>query len=476
MVDKAAIETDIGRRIKRMHELNDAAVSQHNGFMPGEDVKEWNDHAEKLKELKAQVKRMNDVAGLMPDLGGPADVDVPSKPFYEIDRAKGQTLGDVIMGSREYADLKKQWVATGGVAGKNQRVNSEPIRVRTEHGKKDFVVTGSSSTSAGALVWPQFDGLSPYWSSYQRPLVVRQLFTQATTETDTIEYTRITSVTNNAAMRAEATSEDMPTVPSIASTPYGGGNLVNSANGGYAAESGMVFERDTVLVQDIAHWMPVTKRALADAGQIQAQIDIFLGYGIEASIETQLISGNGTAPNLTGFTAVSGVQSLNQAALPNSLPNDPFIALRRGVTNIRINAHCEPTAILMHPQDWEGIDLQRAGVYTGGSSGSFLGAGSFIGDGPFRMTAPSLWGKPVVQSEAVAPGNAYLAAWNRAVVYDRQQASVQMTDQHADFFIRGLVAILAEERLSFAVLHPQAFLEISNFDTTRSVGSAAGVY
>ena len=479
-MDRKAIELEIGRRITEMKRLTDEANEKHDGMMPGEFITQWDDHQKAILSLKDQVKRMSDVAGL---LGEQPNVNDGDRPANDDGAGRKSEDGRYLVGPRgaghtlfESDEIKNYMKSFPGgrPAGNHPVVSpSVPLKsLRPQVDQKDFVVTGASATSAGSLVWPQFDGLTPYWASYQRPLVVRQLFSQATTETDTIEYVRITSVSNNAAMRSEATSEDMPVLPSGSYTP--GASLTNVAGGGYAAESGMVFERDTVLVQDIAHWMPVTKRALADAGQIQSQIDIFLGYGIEATLETQFLSGNGTAPNLTGLTNVSGVQTISQTALPtrggSTPPSDPFVALRIGITDIRVNAHCEPTAILMHPQDWEGIDLQRSGVYNGTS---VTGAGNFLGAGPFDFTAPRLWGKPVVQSEAVTPGSVFVAAWNRAVVYDRQQASIQMTDQHADFFIRGLVAILAEERLSFAVLHPQAFLEVTNFSSVAGLGGSS---
>jgi hypothetical protein len=34
-----------------------------------------------------------------------------------------------------------------------------------------------------------------------------------------------------------------------------------------------------------------------------------------------------------------------------------------------------------------------------------------------------------------------------------------MTDSHADFFIRNMVAILAEERIAFGVTRPTAFVD-----------------
>ncbi|MEE3918198.1 hypothetical protein V2I01_04875 [Micromonospora sp. BRA006-A] len=41
-----------------------------------------------------------------------------------------------------------------------------------------------------------------------------------------------------------------------------------------------------------------------------------------------------------------------------------------------------------------------------------------------------------------------------------EQANISITDSHADFFIRNLVAILGEQRDAFGVLQPNAFVEI----------------
>jgi hypothetical protein len=65
------------------------------------------------------------------------------------------------------------------------------------------------------------------------------------------------------------------------------------------------------------------------------------------------------------------------------------------------------------------------------------------------------------QSEAIPAGTAWCAAWNWGVVYDREQATLQATDTHADFFVRNLVAILAELRAGFAILRPPAFCRIT---------------
>ena len=71
-----------------------------------------------------------------------------------------------------------------------------------------------------------------------------------------------------------------------------------------------------------------------------------------------------------------------------------------------------------------------------------------------------LWGYPVVTSQTVTEGYALLGDWRKAILWDRERASIQVSDSHSDFFIRNLVAILAEMRAAFGVIRPTAFCQV----------------
>jgi hypothetical protein len=64
-----------------------------------------------------------------------------------------------------------------------------------------------------------------------------------------------------------------------------------------------------------------------------------------------------------------------------------------------------------------------------------------------------VWGKDVVANaidharSPSSPAPSTLAA----EIFDREDATVRVAEQHADFFARNLVAILAEERLALAI-------------------------
>jgi hypothetical protein len=46
------------------------------------------------------------------------------------------------------------------------------------------------------------------------------------------------------------------------------------------------------------------------------------------------------------------------------------------------------------------------------------------------------------------------------MLWDREQAAISVSDSHADFFVRNLIAILAELRAAFGVIRPPAFVAI----------------
>lgn len=329
------------------------------------------------------------------------------------------SLGETFVKSGEYQSLMAS--APNGVFGKDHRVQSRPVGYKT-------LVTGASDTSAGAFVQNDYRGLLVGADAFQRPLRLRDVVTTLTTTSDTIEYVRQTSQTNNAVPVAESTATADP-------------GSMNAANG-VKPESAMAWAKVTTPVRTVAHWIPLTKRALSDASQVRSLIDAFLRYGLEEELEDQMIAGDGTGENLEGLSNVSGVQA--QAWDTNALTTT-----RKAKTKVRLVGRSVANAYLLNPADLEAIDLlqdNEARFYFGGPSG----AGS----------AGTLWGLPVVETEAVPAGTGYVGDFRKAVLWDREQASITVSDSHANFFIRNMVAILAEMRAAFGVIQPNAFVEI----------------
>jgi len=389
-------------------------------------------HMKKAADLADNAAREDAFRKQMTDLSGGLGLgdDGPPSLGQQAAKEKGRpkSIGELFAGSKEYKALLAS--SPNGSFSEKQRIQSQTMHVGS---MKSLIWSSDHDVSAGPVIVHDDRGLQDPF--YQRPLTVRSLFGTGSTTSDHIDFVKMINTDNNAAVVPEAQSS-APIDPA-------GVPPVTEAQGGLKPESGFEFERDSTDVKNIANWMPITKRALADVAQIRTLIDNFLRYNLEEALEVELITGDGTGEHFLGLANTPGIQT-------QAVSGDAFDTTRKARTKVRIGGRATPTAYVMNPMDWESIDLLRT-----------PGETVFFGSGPYGMTTPRLWGLPVIESEAVPPKTAYVAAWNWGVIYDREQTTVTASDSHADFYVRNLVAILAEMRCAFAIIRPQAFVKIT---------------
>jgi HK97 family phage major capsid protein len=337
-----------------------------------------------------------------------------------------KSLGEVFV---EDPELKAWLDSKGhGLSGTGRKkIESPAVEVKSFFGRhlRGLLTssgdnTGEAAASAGAFVFPEFKPIVDQF--YQRPLTIRDLITIGETGSDTIEYVRVTGVTNAAAGVAEAA------------------NTTDGNASGRKPESDMDFERVVENVKTIAHWIPATSRALQDAPQLRSYIDAFLRYGIDEQLEDQLVNGAG-GDDLTGIFETPNI-------LSQAFSTDILETTRKARTKVRVQGRTIPTAFVLHPNDWEIIDLTKDGE------------DRYYFGGPLAMGTKTLWGLPVIESEAVAEGQGLCANFKMAILWDRMQSAISVSNSHNDFFIRNLVAILCEMRAAFGVIRPEAFCEI----------------
>jgi HK97 family phage major capsid protein len=258
---------------------------------------------------------------------------------------------------------------------------------------------------------------------------VRDLFPARTTTAAVIEYFQMTGFTNNASSVAERS-----------------GN-----NFGIKPQSAFAFVGQQAPVRTLAHWEAAHRNVLADEPQLRSIIDNELLYGLRLQEDAQILNGNGVGENLTGILNTSGVQQYSWssgATLP--VPDTKADAIRRAAT-LAFLAYYEPTGVVVHPNDWEDIELTK------NTQGTYLMAMSMQVGSEARI-----WRMPIVDTPAMPEGQALVGAFGTgAQIYDREQASIRISEQHADFFVRNAIVILAEQRLALAVKRPESFVEIT---------------
>jgi HK97 family phage major capsid protein len=262
-----------------------------------------------------------------------------------------------------------------------------------------------------------------------RRMTVRELLPQTPTSSNLIEYAKELLFTSNAG-------------------PQGGGTspTVAGGEGELKPESALTFELASTPVVTYAHWIAASRQVLSDAPMLQGYIDGRLRYGLLLGEEGALLNGDGTAGTINGLmnqaTAFT-FGSTNQTALDTLLKACLQVSL----------SYYECTGCVLHPIDWTNILLLKDTQ------------GRYLFSDPHGMEMPRVWGKDVVPTQSMPQGQFLCGAFMLAAeIFDREDASVRVAEQHADFFVRNLVAILAEERLALAVYRASALVKgaISN--------------
>lgn len=278
-------------------------------------------------------------------------------------------------------------------------------------------ITGGSATSAGAFI---FNDVQPGLLTYNRKTPrLAAIVGQGETDSDIVEYIVQSAPTNNAAETAEANN---------------------------SVESVYPFTTATANVQEIVHHVPITRRAMQDAGQMRSIVEGELIADAIDRLDTQLATGGGTGDDLQGiYTAVTVTQDssgLSKAA-----------ALHKGMTKVRIAAgvYMEPDYIGIHPSDYEDYILDEAGD------------GRFIAGDPNSPGAKSAWGVPFVISTVFSSGTPLVGNFERGAKLWTRSGIELLSGLNDDDFVKRRISLMATMRVAFKTVRPTAFCEVTNF-------------
>jgi len=231
----------------------------------------------------------------------------------------------------------------------------------------------------------------------------------------------------------------------------------SGANFGIKPQSSFAFVGEQAPVRTLAHWEAAHRNVLADEPQLRSIIDNELMYGLRLLEDSQILNGDGTGENLLGVLQTPNIQEYAWSdGATSPVADTKADAIRRAAT-LSFLAYYEPSGIVLHPNDWEDIELTKD------TNGQYLVAVSVAMGGE-----PRVWRMPVVDTPAIAEGTALVGAFGTgAQLYDREEASIRISEQHSDFFVRNAIVILAEQRLALAVKRPEAFVKV-DFDAEPS--------
>ncbi len=249
-----------------------------------------------------------------------------------------------------------------------------------------------------------------------RRRTIRSLIPSVPTTGGSISYLQETGFTNNAATVSETIEKP---------------------------ESDLVFTLKTSAIVTIAHWIRATTQVLSDIPTLQQYIDGRLRYGLAYVEETQLLKGSGSGNNLQGlYTAATAYSAPISVPAPSKIDTIMLMVLQLAIADYAANG------IVLHPSDWAAMQLKKD------STGKYL-----FGD-PRGSAPPAMWGISVIPTTAMTVDTALVGAFDQAaLIYDREDARVDISTETGDDFTTNRCHVRAEERLALAILRPGALIK-----------------
>lgn len=254
-----------------------------------------------------------------------------------------------------------------------------------------------------------------------RVFTIEDLLTAIPTSSNAIDYVRENVFTNGAAEAAE---------------------------GSGLAQSSITFTPENAPVQNVGHFIKISRQLAMDNAALAAFINRRMIYGVNLRVEGQLVAGNGTNPNLAGLTKVGNftahgytAASLTAAQLS---PTNRFDLIGKMIGDCALSDY-PADVVILNTADWWTMRLAKDG------QGRYL-----LGD-PGSAVVPALFGRPVVASNAMVAGKVWVGSLAQAAtLHNREGVVVDLSDSDENNFQLGLVTIRAMRRLCLTVEKPAA--------------------
>lgn len=365
-----------------------------------EDFKGKREHGDKIAEGAKQaadeaIIKLNELKARVDEV----EQKAARRPNDQPDEQK--SLGRQFVESDQFKSLT-------GSAGQRGKANLEIKATITS-------ANTNAAGSAGDLV--QTTRIAGIIAPPDRRMTIRDLLMPGRMDGNALEYVKETGFTNNAGMVAE---------------------------GALKPQSDLKFDLVSTTAKVIAHHMKASRQILDDASQLQSYIDGRLRYGLAFKEEQQILNGDGTGQNLLGIIPQASAYVRPSGVIPSS---ETIIDTLRYAMLQAILAEFPASGHVLNPIDWTSIETLKDTT------------GQYIIGNPQGTLNPTLWGLPVVATQAITAGKFLTGAFSMgAQIFDRWLSRVEVATENEDDFVKNLVTILAEERLALAVYRPEAFV------------------
>lgn len=364
-----------------------------------------------LGERKNALESAEKAREQLDELGGWLDTPKGGAPFPGDDQGRPRY--------KSFADLALPSFEEAAKANRKKFEFTVPIEGKAfiDHEVKTVMSTGAGfapPTIRSGIVVP---------AAFQSPMLLDLIPTVSWPES-AYPFMRQTTRTNNAAEAAESVQ----------------GTLVSLAESAYA------WTEISEPLRRIGHYVPVTDQQLKYIAGLRDLIGVDMVDGLRERLSSQLLNGDGTAPNVEGFLD-AGRDTWDVDTTGEFIAD----AVDKLIEKVAVSGFAECDAVIMNRGDWHGY--RRATTADG----------IYIAGHPSENVRPSMWGLPVILTTEIAAGSALAGAFARfSKIVLGSGMEVSVSNEHNDYFIQGLNAIKAEVYATLAVMRETAFAKTND--------------
>ena len=296
------------------------------------------------------------------------------------------------------------------VKGESSRFNIEDLKVK-----------GVDMPTAGQTTQVVDNAYLPILPEVERKFRVRNALRQGSMSGDAVQFPDISASTDSAGVVAEGSAKQ---------------------------QVDKTFALQTYNAQTIAGYMRLSNQMLADFQGITSYLAYELPRQIYNAEDVQLLTGNGSAPNLYGLSngAKSDADLVGTSfedAIASGLATKYDCIL--AAIGLLKSSDYAPDAIMMNPSDL----VQLA--YARDTNGQYTAPVIFVDN------VPTIYGLPIQESSAVASDTFYVMdSQNVGQLFQREGVSVRFFEQDGNNVTTNETTVRGEMREAFAKFHSDA--------------------
>jgi len=271
--------------------------------------------------------------------------------------------------------------------------------------------------STSPIVEPQY--LAQIIPSPTAPIVMSQLFAPGEATSGIITYMKETVVTNAADAVAEGAAKP---------------------------ESTLTFAPVNEPLHKVATWLPASNEILEDVPQMLSYINARLRTFVLVKLDDELLNGSGTAPHMNGLLVRSDLTA------PVAAGTSPIDAIAKQIAAVEAASQLPVDGIVLNSTDWLSMGLTKTTT------------GEYLAGNPFEQAGPkTLFGRAVALTPAMPQGTALVGSFRSGggQLFLHPNMRTAISNSHQDFFVKNLLALLAELRAALALYRPVAFGKVT---------------